>query len=314
MEPLAPTGDGSAPDARRMIGRLARVDRQPGSEAEQRWVEAAGLRLLVRAWGEPRGRPVLFWHGLSYAGRASLTLNEAGPLLASRHGLYVVAVDVPGFGGSPPTAADGYHPHALAAMVPPLLDAVERERVAFIGHSWGGHIGCHVAARHRERLTALVLLDGGYRDPWHDRSLPFAARLAASESAWEARRASSWEMIVADLRASHRRWNSLIEASWRAGWREVDDGFVPAVSPAVVAAIEHGIAQAPPSTTWADLARSTLPILLVAAGDAPNDDLARFAEAVPQVVVHRAAGTGHDVLADGGPAVIGVVGDWLQQH
>jgi hypothetical protein len=81
-----------------------------------------------------------------------------------------------------------------------------------------------------------------------------------------------------------------------------------------VAAVEHGIAQAPPSTTWPDLARSALPILLVAAGDAPDDDLALFAAAVPHVVMHRAAGTGHDVLADGGPAVIGVVGDWLQQH
>jgi hypothetical protein len=54
--------------------------------------------------------------------------------------------------------------------------------------------------------------------------------------------------------------------------------------------------------------------LLLAAGDAPDDDLAHFAAAVPRVVMHRAAGTAHDVLADGGAAVIDVVGDWLQHR
>jgi len=76
----------------------------------------------------------------------------------------------------------------------------------------------------------------------------------------------------------------------------------------------YGIAQAPPSTTWPELARTALPTLLVAAGDTPDGDLARFAAAVPHADIHRASGAAHDVLGEGGPDVIGVIGDWLQQH
>ena len=280
--------------------------------AEERRLVVNGLRLLMRTWGEPQDRPVLYWHGLAHTARAGEELNDTGPLLASRYRLYVVAVDVPGFGASPPVEADGYHPHALAALVPRLLDAIEVERVAFIGSSWGGHIGCHVAARSPERLTGLVLLDGGYRDPWYDASLPFEARLAKSERAWEAQRDSQGTM-VGDARGHHGPSNSSVEAAQQAGWRVTDGRVVPAVSPAVVAAAVHGIAQAPPSTTWPELDRSALPVLLVAAGDTPDDDLERFAAAVPQADIHRASGAGHDVLGEGGPAVLAVIGGWLRR-
>jgi pimeloyl-ACP methyl ester carboxylesterase len=277
---------------------------------EERRFVVNGIRLLSRTWGEPDGRHVLYWHGLAHTARASQELNEVGPVLASRYGLQIVAVDVPGFGGSPALEADGYHPHALAALFPTLLDALEVERAAFIGASWGGHIGCHVAARYADRLTGLVLLDGGYRDPWYDASLPFAAHLAESERAWEAERVSS-KVILDDARGHRGRLKSSVEAAARPGWRKAEDGFVPAVSPAVVAAAKYGIARAPPSTTWAELERTAVPILLVAAGETPEDDLARFAAAVPQAEIHRASGAGHDVLGEGGPAVLSIIGAWL---
>jgi hypothetical protein len=66
-------------------------------------------------------------------------------------------------------------------------------------------------------------------------------------------------------------------------------------------------AQALPSTTRANLATSGLPILVVAA----EKDLARFAVDVPQAEIRRPGGVGHDVLIDGGPAVISLVADWL---
>jgi pimeloyl-ACP methyl ester carboxylesterase len=280
--------------------------------ADERRLVVDGLRLLMRTWGDPQDRPVLYWHGLAHTARASQELDDAGPRLAWRYSLYVVAVDVPGFGASPPLDADDYQPHALAALVPRLLDALEVERVAFIGASWGGHIGCHVAARYRERLTGLVLLDGGYRDPWYDAALPFEAHLAKSERAWKAQR-DSRGTTPGDAHRGRGPSNSSVDAAQQAGWRETDGRVVPAVSPAVVAAAVYGIAQAPPSTTWPELERSALPVLLVAAGDTPDDDLARFAAAVPQADIHRASGAGHDVLGEGGPAVLAIIGAWLRR-
>ena len=98
--------------------------------------------------------------------------------------------------------------------------------------------------RHRDRLTALVLLDAGYRDPPFDPDLPYERYLANAQ----------------------------------ALARERADVSVP---PAVVAAIENGIAQALPSKTRPHLAESGLPVLLVAAADASEDDLDRLAGEVP---------------------------------
>jgi pimeloyl-ACP methyl ester carboxylesterase len=274
-------------------------------------VEAAGERLFLRSWGDVGWPPVLYWHGVGFASPAGLSLNEAGPVLASEYGLRVIALDAPGFGRSPPREPDGYHPHALADLVPPLLDALGYARVAFMGFSWGGDLGCHLAARHPDRLTALVVLDAGYRDPPLDASLSYRARVAQNEAAWSTACAPSWDDVVARLRARSRRWTPAVEEAGRAGWREERGKLVPVVPAWVVSAAEHGMAHALPSATRPRLAESRLPVLLVTAGDAPEEDLARFAAEVPQAEIYRAEGTGHGVLRDGGPEVVRVVGEWL---
>jgi pimeloyl-ACP methyl ester carboxylesterase len=278
---------------------------------DERWIDFDGMRLFVRGWGDPGGRPVLYWHGVYIAARASMTINEAGPILAREHGLRVLAPDAPGFGNSPALETADYHPQALADLVPRLLDALDIERAPFVGFSWGGDVGCHVAARHPERLTALVLLDAGYNDPPFDPSQPFAEYLAENKTAWEENVEPSWDAVLVGARERYRRWNPDIESSVRAGRVERDNRIVPSGDPLVVAAAQHGIARALPSTTRAPLATSGLPILLVAADDAAEQDLARFATDVPQAEVRRPGGVGHDVLIDGGPAVIALVADWL---
>lgn len=238
------------------------------------WIDLEGVRLFARSWGDGNERTLVCWHGVGFRSRASSLWKDAGPLLAEEYGLRVLALDAPGFGQSAPTEVGGYRPQALADLVPPLLEALELDPVAFAGYSWGGDVGCHLAARHPRNLTALVLLDSGFSDPPLDPSLSFERRKERTE----------------------------------AIWRQTDAPTVPAL---VVAAVEHGMAQAPPSATRPQLAGSRLPILLVAAGDAPETDLTQFAADVPQVEIVRAKGTGHDVLVDGWPEVVHLVGAWL---
>jgi pimeloyl-ACP methyl ester carboxylesterase len=238
----------------------------------ERSIDAGGTSLQVRSWGEDIGRDVLYWHGVGLTSRGGATLGEAAPQLVRDHGLRVVALDAPGFGGSPALEPARYHPHALADLVPALLDALELERVAFIGYSWGGDVGCHVAARHANRLTALVLLDAGYRDPPFDPALPY-------------------ERYLEQNRALAARTEDVC------------------VDPAVVAAVEHGIAQALPSTTRA---RLTLPVLLVADAAATEDDLASFRADVRHAEVIRPREPGHNVLVAGGAETVRAIGDWLE--
>lgn len=281
---------------------------------DERWIDVSGTRLFVRGWGEPNGQPLLYWHGVGHTSRASLALSEAGPLLADRHSLHVLALDAPGFGKSPPCEVDGYHPHALVDLVPPLLDSLGLARAAFIGFSWGGDLGCYLAARHPDRLTALVLLDAGYSDPPIDPALPYVTRVERNQRAWRDKCAPSWDVVVSQLRQKARRSTPAVEEGWRAGWKEEGGQLVPAVPAWVVAAVEHGIADAPPSRTRAGLAESGLPVLLIASGNAPEHDLAKFAADVPQASIYRAERTGHDVLVDGGAAVCRIVAAWLEAN
>jgi pimeloyl-ACP methyl ester carboxylesterase len=280
---------------------------------DERWIDFDGVRLFVRSWGDSNGTPLLYWHGVHIAGRASMAINEAGPM-AGEHGLRVLALDAPGFGSSPALEPDDYHPHALADLVPGLLDALGIDHAPFVGFSWGGDIGCHVAARHPERLTALVLLDAGYADPPFDPSQSLEEYVAQNEADWEEEAEPSWNALLARVRLRYRRWNEAIESSVRAGRLEQGGRIVPSGDPLVLAAVQRGIAQARPSTTRSDLAKGGLPVLLVASDDAAKEDLDRFAAEVPQAEIYRPEGVGHDVLIDGGPRVIAFVADWLRAN
>jgi pimeloyl-ACP methyl ester carboxylesterase len=278
---------------------------------DEQFVDLPEAQLFVRAWGDPDARAVLYWHGVFIAPRASMTINEAGPWLAE-HGLRVLALDAPGFGKSPALEPSAYHPHALADLVPHLLDALGVERAPFVGFSWGGDIGCHVAARHADRLSGLAILDAGYSDPPFDAEQPFEQYVTENEADWNETVRPSWDAVFAEARKRHRRWSSAIEESVRAGRREEGGRIVPAGDPRVLAAVQYGIAQAPPSTTRAELAATRLPVLLVASDDAAADDLARLAADVPHAEIDRPGGVGHDVLIDGGPEVVHFLGAWLE--
>ena len=70
-------------------------------------------------------------------------------------GLDALAVDLPGFGASPPPeaviGADGY-----ATVLAGLLDGMDRPPV-LVGHSFGGRVAVCLAARYPDRVGPLVL-------------------------------------------------------------------------------------------------------------------------------------------------------------
>lgn len=113
-------------------------------------VEVAGGRLAVTVRGD--GPPVLLLHGgpglsdyldgledelgvsrrtARFQQRGLEPSTEAGPFTVARHVADTVAV----------------------------LDALEWERALVVGHSWGGHLGLHLAATRPERMSGLLAVD-----------------------------------------------------------------------------------------------------------------------------------------------------------
>ena len=257
-------------------------------------------RPVTREWGAPGGRPLLFWPGLNPWG--SLQLVEVGPLLAER-GFRVIAIAAPGAGETPPLDdPDDYLPSRLAAIVLGVADRAGIDRFVFMGHSWGGSIGVHLAAIHPERIDALVLLDAGYSDVETGESRDELVRRFEADQAGFA--FDGWDAYFSWLRERVRDWRPTLEPRYREGMTERDGKIVPRASAQAAAWALHGVQTEPPRSTHD---RLSVPVLLLLAADADPED---FAERVPQAAVER-VDSGHDVVEDAPEETVRLVTDWL---
>ncbi len=125
--------------------------------ADDRFVEAGGLRLRYRSWGTPApGRPnLLLLHGFA---NSLQSFRALGPALAGD--AHVVAVDMPGFGLSAKPAPHDYSNEAQAAAVLDFARRIELGPYVVVGHSLGGAVAQHVALQSPD-VTGLVLLNPG---------------------------------------------------------------------------------------------------------------------------------------------------------
>jgi pimeloyl-ACP methyl ester carboxylesterase len=98
------------------------------------------------------GDPIVLLHGLSGSHRWWLPVLEH---FAARYSVHMP--ELVGFGGSRPARAQPSIPEA-AELVLEWLDVIDIERCALVGHSMGGQIAIHIAARAPDRLSHLVLV------------------------------------------------------------------------------------------------------------------------------------------------------------
>jgi pimeloyl-ACP methyl ester carboxylesterase len=278
-------------------------------------VDVADTQLAVREWGGPDGRPLLFWHALG--DHTSLQPIEVAPILARDHGFRVLALDAPGFGGSPRLPDKRYQLPALVDLARDLLDALDLDRVIWVGSSWGGNVGVHVAAAHPGRVEALVLLDGGYLGPADN----LGASLRMIRRHWRSQPElwsyDSWEALDEDARRYFRRWSPELAENCRSAYREENGRIVSIMGPDVYAAAIWGVLCASPAESLMRLGASGVPTLLLAATLPPEEEERRrpareqFAELVPQGEIGLME-TMHFVLEDDPEEAARTIGDWLR--
>ena len=142
----ARTGQTHSAEVRQVYDRVL-----AGTQVRSRSVEVAGDRVHLLEHGA--GPPVVLLHG---------TGTPAGfllPLLQELHRVHAIAPDRPGVGLSDPIdrSHDRYR-EAAVAWLDRLLDTLELDAAALLGHSGGGVLALWYALAHPDRVRRLVLL------------------------------------------------------------------------------------------------------------------------------------------------------------
>jgi pimeloyl-ACP methyl ester carboxylesterase len=115
----------------------------------------SGLRVRVVERGDSSSPPVVLIPGW---GCSVYTYNRNMPALADA-GFRAIAVDLKGHGLSDkPLASDEYTIESLIEHLRDILDALELDCPALVGHSLGGSLIYHFASRYPERARCLGML------------------------------------------------------------------------------------------------------------------------------------------------------------
>jgi pimeloyl-ACP methyl ester carboxylesterase len=135
------------------------------------------------------GLPVVFIH--SFAGSTGHWTEQLAHLRTNRR---AVALDLRGHGQSDARASEDVTIEDLAGDVETVLDALQLERVALVGHSIGGLAAVAYAAEHPDRVAGMLLVGTPGRVP-----LQQADQIMSQMSSnYEDTMASYWDRLLAD--------------------------------------------------------------------------------------------------------------------
>ena len=236
---------------------------------EPRYENLTGMR--VRYVRRGHGPALVLLHGLA---SSIYTWADVVPALAEDHD--VVAVDLPGFGGSdvPADLSPSVYPGTVLA----LMDRLGISRATVVGNSLGGAVGIVVAARHPERVRRLVLIDAaGFnldpsRRPLILRLLGFAPVAAALDALPIRRR-----VVTTALRQVFHD-PSLVTPE------KVEEYLAPLARPGATEAIRSLLARQAAFGLPAVVREVRVPTLIIWGRDdrwIPVADADRFASAIP---------------------------------
>lgn len=120
-------------------------------------VDVDGTAIFYREAGS-RDRPtLLLLHGFPTAGHM---FRDLIPVLQDR--FHIVAPDLPGFGNSamPSREAFDYTFDNLATVIDRFTEVLGFDRFALYVFDYGAPVGLRIAARHPERITAIISQNG----------------------------------------------------------------------------------------------------------------------------------------------------------
>lgn len=124
-----------------------------GQQPQHHWITTNGIRIHLRAWGDPQNAPLVLVHG---GGAHSGWWDHVAPFFTSTH--YVVALDLSGHGDS-----DQRTVYTLSAWAREVLAAAtltrSSARPTLVGHSMGGWVAAIAALQFGGQLNGACVVD-----------------------------------------------------------------------------------------------------------------------------------------------------------
>lgn len=120
-------------------------------------IDVDGTSVFYREAGDPRHPHILLLHGFP---TASHMFRDLIPELAGQY--HVIAPDLPGFGQTEikPREQFAYTFDNLANAVDRFTEVVGLEKFAIYVFDYGAPVGLRIAARHPERISAIITQNG----------------------------------------------------------------------------------------------------------------------------------------------------------
>lgn len=251
------------------------------------------------------GEPLLLIHGIGSTWRVWKPVLE---LLEERHD--VLAVDVPGFGHSPPLP-EGVTPtpRALADAVEAALDATGWEAAHIAGNSMGGWLALELARRGRAH-TVVALSPAGM---WTARENSYSRAMLRLQHAVARRLAPGAELLTRSAIGRTLLFSGVASRPWRADPEEAAEALrLFAGAPGFAATLEAmtgdrprelGTIPCPVRIAWGS--RDTLLFPRQAA---------RFVRAIPNAELIPLPGLGHVPMGDDPQAVADAILEFTARH
>lgn len=288
--------------------------RAAGSPPEELWADIGDLKVRYLDWGG-EGKPLLALHGLASSAH---WYDIVAPLLRDRFHIY--APDQRGHGQTT-AAPSGYDWKTLSEDLVGLLAHIGLDQVAVMGHSWGGNVATNFAANFPDRVSRLIMIDGGFLD---GRLFPGASWEAFSQRVRPRDVTGNREEFLERLRNQLGAiWNEEVARIVQTMVYEDEDGQIQDIlRPENHAQTIRAMWDEPASVT---MPRILCPTLIVPAGPTPERAGTEFAEVRRRMVeaaekglkngrVHWIPETIHDIGYHKPQELAQVIGDFLSEE